>query len=274
MLDKALSLAPDVAGAARCKALRCASHYGDGVERVRMGPRADERSAEALALAQTLGDTEELADCQRQHAITLVRKAAYTGDASGLDEASALLAQSEAIFASRGYVWGQAIAVVVDIFVALGAGDLARVVQLCDRAWPLAVASGERFVVERVLFIRALTAELHGDVDRAIELHEQALAVSQELGFPEGIAVHSGQLEVLAARSRDVVSGTTPGSPDESYVLGTARVAAARAALAAGDVEQAEVLFREAMDVYEAAGMRGSRAAIIATIESLAQLRG
>ena len=271
MLDSALERAPDVTGVSRCRALRCASHYGDGVERVRMGPRADERSAEALALAETLGDDEELADCLRQHAITMVRKAAYTGDASGLAEASALLARSEALFAGLGKVWGQAIAIVVDVFVALGAGDLARAEQLCDRAWPLAVQSGERFVKERVLFVRALAAKVNEDLDRAIELHEEALAVSRELGFPEGIAVHSGQIEALRARARDVVVSAV--SPDESFVMGAARVSAARAALADGDVDRAEALFREAEAVYDAANMRGARAAVIATIESLAQRR-
>ena len=253
---------------ARCRVLRWASHLADASgwdgPTVEVGIElalARERGLEALALAEKLGDSDELAHCQRQHATTLVRQAVYAGDLSGLDEAHRLLVASEEAFHDSGNSWGEAIAVVVQMFGALGASDLAATEALCDRAWPLVLRSGDRFLAERVHFVRALLAEASGDVAAAVNHRALALAAATELRFPEGIAAHT---EVrVDGTVLDHPNDSDGLSPDERFSTAASRTAGAIQALTIGDLDRAESLFRAALTIYGASADSAARSSAL-----------
>jgi predicted ATPase/DNA-binding SARP family transcriptional activator len=264
---------------ATCRALRWSSHLADDSQpagEIAGSPRAlslaEDRSATALALAAELHDAAELAHCQRQHATTLVRRAVYAGETSGLEEATELAAQSEAGFRDLGDPWGEAIAVVVAMFGGLAGGDLQGTAALCARVWPLVERAGDRFLIERIYFVQALLAEVTGDAAKAEELHASGLAVSRELGFPEGIAAHRRR----APGATDADSGTDPAesvSPDELYSVAASKAAGAHEAVAAGDLDRGEQLYQEALAIYESQGDSEARTRILTGLDDIRQRR-
>ena len=101
-------------------------------------------------------------------------------------------------------------------------------------------------------------------------LHEDALAVARELGFEEAVVAHLALLANLAGEGRDEPGAIAErfGS-DELAGAAAARNKLAAVALAEGDVEHAEELYREALAFYRQLGMA---AGISASVAGLAEV--
>ncbi len=55
--------------------------------------------------------------------------------------------------------------------------------------------------------------------------------------------------------------------------MGASHAAAAKAAIAGGDLDRADALYREALAVYDAAGMRKARASVMEALITVEELR-
>jgi predicted ATPase len=265
VLDAVLRRGP-AEGVAGARALRWAAHLVDAtgwadheVEVARELALAERRAAEAVATLDGTDVRVELAHALRQHAISLVRLATYQGDRAAAARAAELLARSVEVSAAAGDRWGVAFSRMVEGVAAVSRGDLEAAREAAEAAWPDAVATGERLVLERTLMLRGLVAEASGRPDEAADLHHQGLAVAEELGFAEAAAAHRLHLRAC----RDDHGGVRPwaAAPDELAVAALTRVQAAQAATRDGDRERAATLYGEAIEHFTELGMSAEAAA-------------
>ena len=216
---------------------------------------ARERQEQAVALAAAAGDRWRVATHQRYLAMTLVRQGAY-GGAVSRQRVDAMLEGAAGVLGELEDDWGIGLTRIIQSYGALVAGDLEAGERAAEMARPHVGRCGDRYARVRMDECLAVAAELRGDKDAARELHEDALTVSQELRFEEAVVAHLTLLANLAGeRTADSGAADERFGSDELSGAAAARNRLAAVALANGDVERAEALYREALAFYQRLGM-------------------
>jgi hypothetical protein len=260
VLDHALLVDHSVS-AARATALRWASQLVDATgwsrHPVTVRDQLDlalRRAHEALWTAERSGDRREVGHAHRQIAVALLRHDTYHEHTAG-SSSDDHLRRSIATFDGLDDPWGIAFATVIDAFSVLTAGDLDAAEAGCAAAEPHVARTGDRVVTERLVMLRALLAELHGDEATAVTRHREGLALSTEIGFVEGAAAHRLHLADLNAPTESIPHDWH-AAPDELAIAAITRTLAARRAAAAGDLDRAVRKHLQALAKYTALGLR------------------
>jgi class 3 adenylate cyclase/tetratricopeptide (TPR) repeat protein len=144
--------------------------------------RAEERFAEALALAERAGD-QRAVGWALQH---LAWSRTTRGDYDGADET---LARALEVFVGHEDVGGVGWTVGTEAFVRLLQGRLTAARAICVELVPRGEAMGDRFGVAASLTVDAMAASELGDVTGALAAAERASALFAEVGDPWGGAL-------------------------------------------------------------------------------------
>jgi predicted ATPase/DNA-binding SARP family transcriptional activator len=281
VLDVALdSTGEDADPLVRCRALRWAGYltsatgWAGTLHSVEDEQALAQRRCEtAIALSIAAGDAAELAHAQRQLAVTLTRNVAYGGIAD-VDTILDLLHASEAAFCRLGNAWGVGTAHIVLAFAGLATGDVTMAERAIADARVALVGTGERFALGRMVGAEAMLAELTGDTALACARYREGVALSRELGLEEVVAAHLTQLARLGGDDADSIATAHQLSPDDLATDAGVRNRLGEAAFAAGDLERAESLHRQALDSYRHLGTASGVATSLFRLAEVGEARG
>ena len=168
---------------------------GNVLELVGNWRRAEEVDAEALALAESLGDARASAACQTALAEVARKQGRY-------DDAFERLERAARGFRALGDEGGVGRVLHLIGTVAAQRGDYAKAVENYEASLAIRERTGDKASMGSLLSNLGIVAEYRGDYACSRDFHERALALRTEIGDRRGIGNSANNLGMIAVLQR------------------------------------------------------------------------
>jgi predicted ATPase/DNA-binding SARP family transcriptional activator len=203
----------------------------------------------ALALAATVEAPRELGLAQFASALALAQS-------GRMDDADALARDAIATLESAGDDWGSAAAGIIRATGAAAGGDVATVAGMTAVIRRHADAIDYDAFRVPGLLLEAWVADRGADPATAAEAYRRALELSARIGFGDHAAYALAELGSIALAAGDLQEAeelerqalATADAAEATWAAAHARVQLARIATAAGDAAEAARLYREVLE--------------------------